>query len=108
MSIAQNREVLDCCDKVQLTALTITDVEVVSDPWNDGGIATGVYYMWSTVDLHFLLRSTVGGAAVTDLTGVILLAYNPISVVIPKGTYIHAVAATGKSGALKFLQLDRG
>lgn len=105
--IQQTQEILDVVDRVQYTKLVINNVsETESAVWNDPDVQVAVYYVWSEVNCYFRVKSFPGGTAVTADTGCLLLANNPICIVIGKGQVFAALSSSG-AGNVRFFRLNR-
>lgn len=101
------QEIMDIRDRSQLTPLTIGLVATETAAMDTTNPVVGVYYMWSDVDCYFRINSAAGGTAATTSNGMLLLAYNPISIVIRQTDVVNAITVTAASGTLRRMLLNR-
>jgi len=101
------QEVMDIRDRSQLTPLTIGLAAAETAAMATTNPPVAIYYVWSDVDCYFRVNSAAGGTAATVSNGMILLAYNPISVVIRQGDVVNAITVTAASGVLHRMLLNR-
>jgi len=101
------QEVLDIRGKSQLTPLTIGLAAAETAALTTTTPDEAVYYIWSDVDCYFRVNSAAGGTACTVDNGLILLANNPVSVILKVGDVINAITVTAASGTLRRFLLNR-
>lgn len=101
-------EWLDVRDKVQINAITIDSTAAVTlGPWA-GPATVGIYYMWADCDCYLTVSSTSGNVVSANIdTGLLLNARNTVTIQLNSGDYISARAASGQSGKVRFMLVDR-
>lgn len=100
-------EYLDVRNKVQVHTTAITDTAVTIGPWNDSGLLTGIYYMWSDCDCVFKQEDAAIVSSVTADTGIILNERAPIAIRISSGDYFSVKADLGLTGSIRFVRVSR-
>lgn len=101
------QEVMDIRGVVQLTPLTIGLAAAETAAMATTNPTVAVYYVWSDVDCYFRVNTASSGDAASVATGMILLAYNPICVVLRQGDVVNAITVTAASGTLHRMLLNR-
>lgn len=101
------QEVMDILDVSQLTPLAIGLAAVETSAMDTTNPKTAVYYVWSDVDCYFRVNSAGSGTAATINNSMILLANNPISVVLRQGSVVSAITVAAASGTLRRMLLNR-
>ena len=106
-TIISIQEALDIRGRSQLTPLTIGLAAAETAALTTATPDEGIYYVWSDVDCYFRVNSAAGGTACTVANGMVLLANNPVSVVLRVGDVINAITVTAASGTLRRFLISR-
>lgn len=101
------REAMDIRGVVQLTPLSIGLAAAETAVMGDTVPKEAVYYVWSDEDCYFRVNVGAGGTAASVATSMILLADNPICVVLRQGDVVNAITVTAASGTLRRMLLNR-